>query len=91
MRMSDTVEINSSFDITRAWKYRTAMVRDIFLRIPSCEMTEKLEEEFAVALGGMIDNHACFEISNCIGNKKVYARYSDNEITFGLNIEEGNF
>lgn len=89
--MNDSVRIEALFDITHAWKYRTAMVRDIFLSIPSCSLTKELEEEFAKALGGRIDNHTCFEITSYIGKKKVYARYSDNEITFGLGIEEGNF
>lgn len=91
MQVADKVKINMPFIITRAWPYRTAMIRDIFLRIPSCEMTKKLEEDFGKALGGMLDNHTCFEITNRINDYKVYARYSDNEITFGLSIEEGRF
>lgn len=31
------------------------------------------------------------QVADKVKINKVYARYSDNEITFGLSIEEGNF
>lgn len=65
-------------------KYRSAMVRNIILRIDRVSLHD-LEQKLADRANTRMDNHTVYEVESM--GKKLYLQFTDNEVWLGLDIE----
>ena len=66
----------------KQYPYRTARVRDIYLKVPR-DTVKPLEEQLAEAASTSIDNHTVYEIVQPGSDSTVYIMFSDFEAVFG--------
>jgi hypothetical protein len=75
--------------IVSQYTYRSARVRDVFLRVPR-DTVRALEEQLAQAANARVDNHTVYVIMqpDC---PPVYISFSDFTATFGSSVLEEHF
>lgn len=72
----------------KQYPYRTANVRDAFLRVPRDTVID-LEHQLAEASGARVDNHTVYEIVQ--HDDTTYVLFSDLTATFGHSVVEGRW